>query len=58
MAQEQLPEEHPSRVFGQTVESEAVKRMREENELAEMEARLKKVRVQHVTEMLAMGFRV
>jgi hypothetical protein len=57
LAQEQLPEDHPARVFGQTVESKAAKRMREENEVAEMELRSKKVRVQHLTEMLAVGFK-
>ena len=34
LAQEQLPENHPARLFGQTVESEAMRRKREENEIA------------------------
>ena len=53
LAQEQLPEDHPARVFGQTVESETAKRGREE--VAEMELRSKKVRV--LTGMLAVGFK-
>jgi hypothetical protein len=57
LAQQQMPEEHLARVFGQTVESETAKRVREENEVAEMELRSKKARVQHLTEMLAVGFK-
>ena len=37
LAQESLPEDHPMRLFGQAVESEALKRKREELELVELE---------------------
>jgi hypothetical protein len=36
LIQEQLPEDHPSRLFGQTVESEGVKRAREELDVGRM----------------------
>ena len=41
LAQESLPEDDPARLFGQTVESEAVKRKREELDLAELDAQIK-----------------
>ena len=37
LAQESLPEDHPLRIFGETVESEAIKRKREELEMVELE---------------------
>ena len=41
IAQEGMGLDDPARIFGQTVESEAVKRKREEVELTELEGRLK-----------------
>jgi hypothetical protein len=46
LAQERLPENHPARLLGHTVDSEAVKRMREELEIVELEGRIKRVRAQ------------
>ena len=62
VAQENLPEEHPMRLFGETVESEAIKRKREEVQLAdldlqliEIKSRAKKARVASVTESVEIG---
>ena len=62
LAQENLPEDHPMRLFGETVESEAIKRKREEVQLAdldlkltEIKARAKKARVAGVTESVETG---
>lgn len=51
LSQEQLDEDDPARLFGQTVESEALKRKREEVELMEMDGRLKRARVQAATDV-------
>ena len=62
LAQENLPEGHPMRLFGETVESEAIKRKREEVQLAdldlqltEIKGRAKKARVASVTESVETG---
>lgn len=46
LIQEQLPDDHPSRIFGQTVESEQVKRAHEELELS----RVKRVRLENFSQ--------
>ena len=46
LRQEELDDEDPRRIFGQTVESEAVKRAREEAEVAELQNRTKRARLQ------------
>jgi len=51
LTQEQLDEDDPARLFRQTVESEALKRKREEVELMEMDGRLKRARVQAATDV-------
>ena len=62
LAQENLPEDHPMRLFGETVESETIKRKREEVQLAELDLQLielkgrtKKARVACVTESVETG---
>ena len=51
LAQEGLDADDPARIFGQTVESEAVKRKREEVELTELDGRVKRARVQAATDV-------
>ena len=46
LRQEDLDEDDPARLFGQTVESEALKRKREEVAMVELEGRAKRARVQ------------
>ena len=62
LAQESLPEDRPMRLFGETVESEALKRKREEVQLAELDLQLieikgraKKARVVGVAESVETG---
>ena len=55
LAQESLPEDHPLRIFGETVESEAIKRKREELEMVELEGRIKKAKVQSVVDTVTIG---
>ena len=55
LAQESLPEEHPMRIFGETVGSEALTRKREELQLVELDARVKRARVRGVCEVVSMG---
>ena len=55
LAQESLAEDHPFRIFGETVESEAIKRKREELEMTELEGRIKKAKVQAVVDTVTMG---
>ena len=57
LAQGGLDDDDPARIFGQTVESEAVKRKREEAELTELDGRAKLARVQAATDVvrLALG---
>jgi hypothetical protein len=52
LIQEQLPEDHPSRIFGQTVESEQVKRAREELEVG----RLKRARLEDLSQSVRLYF--
>jgi len=47
-AQETMDDDDPMRIFGSTVETEAVRRKREEVELAELDSRLKRARVEVV----------
>ena len=51
LAQESMCPDDPARLFGQTVESEALKRKREEVELTELEGRVKRARVQAATDV-------
>ncbi len=46
LRQEELDDDDPARLFGQTVESEALKRKREEVAMVELEGRAKRARVQ------------
>ena len=48
MRQEDLEEDDPARIFGEAVESENLKRKREEVEMVELEGRLKKSRVKRL----------
>jgi hypothetical protein len=50
--QEQLPDAHPSRIFGQTVESEGMKRAREELEVC----RLKRARLEDLSRSVRLYF--
>ena len=54
LRQEDLDEDDPARLFGQTVESEAIKRKREELELTELQCRMKRARVQSATDVARM----
>jgi hypothetical protein len=51
LRQEDLSDDDPARLFGQAVESEAVKRKREEVELTELEGRVKRAKVQAATDV-------
>ena len=51
LSQEQLDEDDPARLFGQTVESDALKRKREEVTMVELEGRMKRARVQAATDV-------
>ncbi len=51
LRQEELDDEDPRRIFGQTVESEAVKRAREEAEVTELQGRTKRARLQAATDV-------
>ena len=57
LAQETLPEDNPMRIFGETVESDTLKRKREELEIVSLEGRIKKARVEAVIESVALGMR-
>ena len=57
LVQEQLPDSHPARLFGQAVESEVVKRLREELEVMELQGRIKRARVVSINDTLQIGFR-
>ena len=54
LRQEDMEEDEPARVFGQTVESEALKRKREEVAIVELEGRMKRARVQAATDVARM----
>ena len=58
LAQQQLPDSHPARLFGQTVESEATKRLREELVTVELQGRLKRARVEAAGSAIETGFRL
>ena len=51
LRQEDMDDNEPARLFGQTVESEAVKRKRVELTLCELEGQLKRARVQAATDV-------
>ncbi len=51
LRQKEMDEDDPQRLFGQTVESEALKRKREEVILVELEGRVKRARVQAATDV-------
>ena len=51
LRQEDLEEDDPARLFGQSVESETLKRKREEVEMVELEGRLKRSKVQAATDV-------
>ena len=55
LAQESIPEDHPMRIFGETVESETLTRKREELQIVELDARIKRARVQGVCDAVAVG---
>ena len=56
LAQQNLPEEHPARLFGQTVESERLKRAREEELFTETMGRIRKARILAVKDALVSAF--
>ena len=51
LRQEDLDEDDPARLFGQTVESEALKRKCEEVTMVELEGRVKRARAQAATDV-------
>ena len=51
LRQEDMDDDDPARLFGQTVESEAIKRKREEVVLLELESQAKRIRVQAATDV-------
>ena len=51
LRQEDMDADDPARLFGQTVESEALKRKREEVTITELEGRMKRARVQAATDV-------
>ena len=57
LAQEQLPDSHPARLFGQAVESEQTKRLREELQTIELQGQLKRARVENASSAITTGFR-
>ena len=50
--QEQLPQEHPARIFGETVENERLSRIKRDIEEANLESQLKKMRMDMVGDTL------
>ena len=54
LRQEDMGDDEPARLFGQTVESEALKRKREEVAIVELEGRMKRARVQAATDVARM----
>ena len=58
LAQASLPDSHPARLFGQAVESERAKRLREEIHVVELEGKLKKARVENAGAAIKAGFEV
>ena len=60
LAQEQLPDSHPARIFGQTVEaekSEAIKQKQEELELTELDGKIKRARLEAASKGVLLHFR-
>ena len=53
-----LPDSHPARLFGQTVENEAAKRLREELAVVELEGQLKRACVESAGAPIEAGFRL
>ena len=51
LRQEDMDDDDPARLFGQTVESEAIKRKREEVTLLELDGQAKRIRVQAATDV-------
>ena len=51
LRQEDMDDDEPARLFGQTVESEAIKRKREEVTLLELDSQAKRIRVQAATDV-------
>ena len=51
LRQEDMDDDDPARLFGQTVESEAIKRKREEVTLLELDSQAKRIRVQAATDV-------
>ena len=58
LLQENLPEDHPARIFGQTVEgkSEAIKRKEEELQLTQLDGRIKRARIESASEGVLLHF--
>ena len=54
LKQEDMDADEPARLFGQAVESEAVKRKREEVTLLELDSQAKRIRVQGATDVATM----
>ena len=52
--QEDMGEQEPARIFGQAIESESLKRKREELSLCELEGQLKRARVKAATDVARM----
>ena len=55
LAQENLPDDNPFRIFGETVESETLKRKREELAIAEIDGRIKKTRLRDIAECVTLN---
>ena len=51
LRQEDMEEDAPARLFGQTVESEALKRKREQVAMLELDGQMKCIRVQAATDV-------
>ena len=58
LAQESLPEDHPARMFGQTVEgqSEAIKRKQEELQLTQLDGKIKRARIEGASDAVLLHF--
>ena len=48
MAQQELDEDHPAKIFGQTIESDRIKRAREEVTIAELDGQLERRRIESI----------
>lgn len=56
LAQASLPDSHPARLFGQTMECERAKRLREDLLVVELESRLKRACVENAGASIQAGF--